>query len=376
MKPLRVLHVLASLDRGGAEAMIMSVYRKIDREKVQFDFVVNESEKEYEHEKEIRQLGGNIYYVPRYTITNHISYKRAWENLLIGHPEWYLIHGHHTSPAFIYLKIAKKHNRVTIAHSHIAGSELSVKSYFKVLMRYPLRYISDHLFACSDSAAKWMFGNRKSVKIINNAINTKKFSFNYTKRVEKRTEMGLKDYFVIGHVGRFQTQKNHEFLIDLFKVIHEKCDKSVLLLVGDGELRQSIEKKVRALGLTDYVIFTGVRSDIDDLLQIMDVFVFPSLYEGLGIVAVEAQAAGLRCVVADTVPKEAYVTDLIETVPLKAKMDIWAEHILKYTVGYERVNTSNLIKSKGFDIDETSIWLEDFYIENGEGIDEVGIYNR
>jgi len=363
MEPIRVLQVLASLDRGGAETLIMNIYKKIDRSRVQFDFVVNEREREYSYEKEIKELGGKIFYVPRFNIDNCLFYIRAWENLLSAHPEWRIIHGHYTSLAFIYLGIAKAQKRVTIAHSHTAGGDGSLKSYMKVLLQYPLRYIADYLFACSESAAKWMFGKYySSAYIINNAIDAKRFVFREDIRKLKRKELGIENKFVVGHIGRFQTPKNHNFLIDIFKIIHKRYNNSVLLLVGDGELRQSIEKKVNYLGLSNDVIFTGVRSDIPDLLQAMDVFVFPSLYEGFGIVVVEAQAAGLHCIVADTVPKEAFVTSLIESIPLTEKEEIWAERVLKYNNGYKRLNTYEEVKSKGYDIYETAKWLEEFYL--------------
>lgn len=365
MEPIRVLQVFASLDRGGAETMIMNIYRNINRNRVQFDFVANEKECEYSYEKEIRELGGRIFYVPEFNIVNYMIYKRTWKNLLSEHPEWKIVHGHHTSPAFVYLKEAKAQNRITIAHSHIAGGESSFKSYMKVILRYPIRYIADYLFACSKSAAKWMFGKYyTSAYIINNAIDAQKFSFRENIREVKRKELGIENKFVIGHIGRFQTQKNHKFLIDVFKIIHSRNNNAVLLLVGDGELRQTIIEKVENLGLSDNVIFTGVRSDIPELLQAMDVFVFPSLYEGLGIAVIEAQAAGLHCIVADTIPKEAYITDLIESIPLTEKEDIWAERILKYNNGYNRQNTYEEVKSKGYDIYETTRWLEEFYLKN------------
>ncbi|PMC37346.1 glycosyltransferase family 1 protein [Bacillus sp. UMB0899] len=366
MKPIRILHVLASLDRGGAESMIMNIYRNIDRDKVQFDFVVNNQEKSYSYEAEIDKLGGKVYRIPQYNITNYLSYKKVWIKLLSQHPEWKIVHGHHTTPAFIYLNVAKSLNRVTIAHSHIAGGETTLKSYVKLIMRYPIRYIADYLFACSNSAAEWMYGKRSDrAEVINNAIDAKKYIFSEQNRIEKRKELGIEDKFVVGHIGRFQTQKNHHFLIEIFKIFHDNYYiNSVLLLVGDGELRPLIEKKIKELGLADSVIFLGVRSDIPDLLNAMDLFLFPSLYEGLGIVTIEAQASGLHTIVADTIPQDAFLTNLIESVPLKDSKKIWAEKIFEYAVAYERKNKYEQIKLKGYDIDTTTVWLEEFYLRN------------
>jgi glycosyltransferase involved in cell wall biosynthesis len=360
---IRVLQVLASLDRGGAESMIMNIYRNIDRNKIQFDFVVNERETEYAYEAEIRELGGRIYHMPSYKIANYFTYKRAWKRLLCEHPEWSIVHGHHTSPAFIYLTVANSLNRVTIAHSHTAGSERSLRSRTKVLTRYPLRYIADYLFACSSSAAKWMFGTHSaSASIVNNSIDTHKFVFNEVVRKDIREKFKIDNQFVIGHVGSFQTPKNHNFLIDIFKAIHERNIKTVLILVGDGDLRQSIERKVAQLGLSDSVIFTGIRSDIPNLLQAFDVFLFPSLYEGLPVTLIEAQAAGLKIIASDSITDEVKLTDLIEIVSLKQSGEYWAEKVLQYANGYKRRNTSKEICRAGYDAQENTKLLERFYI--------------
>lgn len=363
-KPIRVLQVFASLDRGGAESMIMSLYRSMDRDKVQFDFVVNENEGEYSYESEIRELGGRLFYVPIYKISNFSSYKKAWESLLKEHPEWYIIHGHHTSTAFICLSIAKRLNRVTIAHSHTAGGELKIKSLLKIIMRYPLRYISNHLFSCSLLAAKWMFGKHySSTHIINNTIDTQKFVFNEHIRIDERNKMKVENKFVIGHVGRFDTAKNQSFLVDIFKEINKKNLSTVLILVGDGRLRHSIEQKVKDLGLGDSIIFTGVRSDIPQLLQVFDIFVFPSIYEGLPVTLVEAQASGLPCIISDTITEEVKITNQVEFISLDQSPEYWAEQVLKYANGYERKSTYEEICKSGYDIKEKVKWLEDFYIE-------------
>jgi glycosyltransferase involved in cell wall biosynthesis len=363
---IRVLQVLASLDRGGAESMIMNIYRNIDRNKIQFDFVVNERETEYAYEAEIRELGGRIYHMPSYKIANYFTYKRAWKRLLCEHPEWSIVHGHHTSPAFIYLTVANSLNRVTIAHSHTAGSERSLKSRAKVLTRYPLRYIADYLFACSSSAAKWMFGTHSaSASIINNAIDVKKFIFNEITRKEKRREFQIGDNFLIGNVGSFSTPKNHEFLIDIFKDIHDINDKTALILIGNGNLCPTIKKKVANLGISNSVIFTGIRSDVPDILQAIDVFLFPSLYEGLPVTLVEAQAAGLKVIASDTITNEVKLTELVEFISLTEPASYWAEKVLQYVDGYERKNTWNEICKAGYDVEENAKWLEDYYLIRG-----------
>lgn len=362
MEPFRVLHVFASLDRGGAETMIMNIYRNIDRTKIQFDFVVNERNKEYAYESEIKKLGGKIYKLPRFNISNYITYQKAWEKLISQHPEWTIVHGHHTSTGFIYLRIANALNRLTIAHSHIAGSEKTMKSYIKVIMRYPLRYVANHLFACSKLAAKWMYGPKgNSAKIINNAIDASQFTFDDAIRKVKRKELGLEDNFVVGHIGRFQTQKNHEYLIDIFKEVYSKNSKAILLLIGDGNLRQSIEKKVEDLGLSNNVIFTGVRTDIPDLLKVMDVFVFPSLYEGLPVTLVEAQAASLPCIVSDNITKEVGITNLVKYVSLRSPVNNWVEEIINNKDILNRRNMYNEISDSGYNLQDNVASLQEFY---------------
>ncbi|HLR52451.1 MAG TPA: glycosyltransferase family 1 protein [Candidatus Avamphibacillus sp.] len=366
-KPIRVLQVFAQMNRGGAETMIMNLYRNIDRSKIQFDFIVHTEEK-CDFDDEIYKLGGRIFRVPAYKGKNHINYWKSWRDFFNDHPEYNIIHGHVRSTAAIYLRIAKKYGLTTIAHSHNISSGNGFSALIKNLLQYPIRYVADYLFACSKAAGKWLFGTEACKKsnfhILNNAIDVKDFTFNKEVRKKKRKEFGIEDRFVIGHVGRFHPQKNHDFIVDIFKSIHDRYNNAVLLLVGDGELRQTMERKVNELGLSDQVIFTGVRSDIPELMQTMDLFLFPSLYEGLGIVVVEAQAAGLHCIVSKTIPKEVYITDLVKSISLKQKAEEWADEALKIAE-FDRLNFRDTVKSSGYDITETTKWVENFYLQVG-----------
>jgi len=206
---VRILHVFGSLDRGGAESMIMSLYRNIDRRQLQFDFAVNDSGREYAYEQEIQQLGGRVYRLPALSIKNIKKYKTAWSGLLESHPEWKIIHIHHTSTAPVSIPLAKKAGRTTIAHSHTAGSDGSLKSKLKIASRYPVRHLADYLFACSAPAAQWMFGSKsKDTVVLNNAIDVESFLPDETVRRRIRDAMGFgTDQKVIGHVGRFMEQK-------------------------------------------------------------------------------------------------------------------------------------------------------------------------
>ncbi|PFW49685.1 glycosyl transferase family 1 [Priestia megaterium] len=347
--------------------MVMNLYRNIDRSKVQFDFIIHTKDKCDYHE-DIVSLGGRIYSIPRYKGVNFFQYMRAWHRFLKAHPEYKIIHGHVRSTASIYLRIAKKYGLVTIAHSHSTSSGTGFAAILKNLLQYPIRYTADYLFACSKSAGVWLFGKRATKKekflILKNAIDTKKYIHDHNTRLEKRKELQIEGKFVIGHVGRFSTPKNHDLLIEIFKVVHDKNKNAILLMVGDGELRPIIENKVNDLGLTNSVIFMGVRSDIPEILQAMDVFLFPSLFEGLGIVAIEAQAAGLPCIVSESIPKEAYITDLIKSLPFSNSLDEWAEHILYYSNSHGRSNMQKEIDSSGYDINGTVHWIQNFYLGN------------
>ena len=367
-EPIRVLQVFHGMDCGGAENMIMNLYRNIDRSKVQFDFLVHTRKKCF-FDDEIKSLGGRIFHVPYYKVVNHFTYKKLLEIFFKKHPEIKIAHGHLGSCAHVYLSVAKKFGRFAIAHSHATqATDISIKNCLYRIFNMYTRRIADYYFACSKNAGidrfgeKVVFSNRFSV--LNNSIDTQKYVFSIKKRDTIRKLLGISDdCFVVGHIGRFNYPKNHSFLIDIFNEIINKEPKARLLLVGDGDLRPEIENKISHLGIKDNVIMTGVRSDVPDLLQAMDCFVFPSHYEGLGIVAVEAQAAGLHTICSDVVPNEVKLTDLVDYVSLKCSSMEWADTILKYNNGYAREDTSDIIRKKGYDIHTTANKLQRFYLK-------------
>ena len=366
VKPIRVLQCFGRMDLGGAETLMMNIYRNIDREKIQFDFVVHTRER-CAYDDEIHLLGGRIFNVPRYNGMNHFEYKNAWKELFRNNNgEWQIIHGHMFVTSGIYLNIANRFGLITIAHSHSTSSGNGFQGKIKDIFQYPIKYTARYLFACSKEAGMWLYGKKACENdnffILNNSLDAKKFVFDSNIRLQKRKELLVADKFVIGHIGRFEPSKNHDFLIEIFYEIHTINNKATLLLIGDGALRHFIEDKVKKFGLDDSVIFMGTRSDIPELLQAMDVFLFPSLYEGLGVVAIEAQATGLRTIVSEAIPNEAYLTDLIEREYLSSSSSQWANRILKYVDGYDRRDTSDIIKSMGYDIKETTKWLQEFYI--------------
>ncbi|OZQ61776.1 glycosyl transferase family 1 [Paenibacillus sp. VTT E-133280] len=363
---LRILHVLGGLNRGGAETMVMNLYRNIDRSKIQFDFVVHTTNK-CDYDDEIRELGGKIYRMPRYNGKNHLDYKREWNVFFFRHPEIRIVHGHMRSTASIYLKIAKSFGARTIAHSHSTSNGVGISALVKNIMQYPIRYNSDYLFSCSQKAGEWLFGKyhfkKKNSLVVKNAIESERYIFNIMKRDKLRKELGIDGKFVIGHVGRFCVAKNHRYLIDIFESIYNTDNNSLLLLVGDGELLEEIKSIVNDKKLSNAVMFLGNRSDVFDLLQCMDTFVFPSKFEGLGISIIEAQASSLPCIISENIPLEAHITKLVQVVSLNRSPDVWAEHILREKDNSRRVDMSGEIKKKGYNVNFNTKWLEEFYCE-------------
>ena len=365
-EPIRVLHVIGIMNRGGAETMIMNLYRHIDRSKVQFDFVENSSEPAV-FDEEILSLGGRIYRCPHYNGKNHFTYVKWWNDFFKAHPKEYLIvHGHLGSTAAIYLSIAKKYGTYTIAHSHNSGTDRGMKTLLYKAMSYNTRNVADYFFACSTPAGLDRFGkgivNGNNYSILNNAVVIDNFSYKDNMRTEMRCQLGLTNELVVGHVGRFNPQKNHPFLLDIFAALLKKEPNAVLLLVGGGEDMPKIQAKAHALGISERVRFLGVRSDVADLMQTMDVFVFPSLYEGLPVTMVEAQAAGLPCLISDKVPPECILTDgLVDILPLSEAPETWAEKILEKRE-IPRTDRRTEIAAHGFDITTEAVKLQEFYI--------------
>lgn len=299
---IRVLHVVTDMRYGGLETMLMNYYRKIDRKRVQFDFLEHRQGRT-DYDCEIEKLGGKIYRLPPLNPFG-IHYKHRLSIFFKEHPEYQIIHVHQDCLSSIILKVAKKYGvKVRIAHSHSNNQDKNLKYIIKMYYKRKIPKYATYLFACSEDAGRWMFGNAK-FSILHNAIDTSKYAYSVKKRKQMRSEFDIKEEtLVIGHVGRFSYPKNHMYLLEVFKKISEERD-AILLLVGDGHLRLEIENKINQLQLKNRVILTGVRNDVAELMQAMDAFILPSKYEGLGIVVIEAQAAGLPCIVSDKVSLE------------------------------------------------------------------------
>lgn len=360
-KPIRILQVVTYMGRGGLETMLMNYYRHIDRNEVQFDFLVHRDFRAA-YDDEIEALGGRIYHLPRLVPWSY-TYKKALDDFFKVHSEYRIVHVHQDCLSSVILKIATQNNiPVRIAHSHNSAQDKNIKYLIKLYYKKMIPQYATDLFACGDDAGKWMFEG-KSFEVLNNAIHAVSYRYNGETASAMRRTLGIpQDAFVIGHVGRFSLQKNHEFLVRVFSSVYEKEKNAYLLLIGNGVLRPKIEEKVKISGLENHVIFMGVRSDVPELLQAMDVFVFPSLYEGLGIAAIEAQAAGLPCVLSDRVPLAACITGETQRISLNNSPSFWAERILRQN--RERMDTYQVIADAGFDIIENAKHLQNFYLEH------------
>lgn len=367
-KPLRILHIVQGMNRGGIETMLMNYYRNIDRSKIQFDFLMTE-ETVCDYESEIIELGGKIYRLPRISIINPIKYLVSINSFFKSHKEYVIIHSHMNAISTFPLLIGRLNGiPIRIAHSHISTSSHGIKGLLKNTLRYSLRLFTTINFACGNDAGRYLFGNtfnqNETNYLVNNAIDTEKYKFNQSVRNNIRSKLNISDNtIVIGHVGRLTKQKNHNFIIDIFKSFHERNKDSILLIIGNGELKDQIEDKIKKLGIEKNVIFTGVIPNVNEHLQAMDIFLFPSLYEGLSLSLIEAQASGLICFTSDTVDKQSKITNLVEFISLTKEAEFWAGKINRIKDIQYRINQSQSIIDAGYDIKNTSKWLEKFYFE-------------
>lgn len=361
---MRVLQVVTHMERGGLEAMIMNYYRHIDRDKVQFDFLVHRQERAA-FDDEIESLGGRIYRLPRLVPWSK-NYLGALNRFFDEHSEHQIVHAHQDCLSSVILKVAAQHNvPVRIAHSHNANQYRNLKYPIKLWYRRSIPQYATNLFACGKDAGDWMFSGAP-YQIINNAIDVAAYSYDPEKRIEMRQKLGLENELIVGHVGRFNPQKNHPFLLDIFAALPKKEPDAVLLLAGGGEDMTKIQAKAQILGIAERVRFLGVRSDVADLMQAMDVFVFPSLYEGLPVTMVEAQAAGLPCLISDKIPPECILTNgLVDVLPLSAEPKTWAATILEKK-NFPRSDRRSEIAAHGFDITTEAVKLQKFYLEAAE----------
>lgn len=354
----RMVHIVGNLAPGGMGSFLMNLYRNIDRDKVQFDFIVM-GEKNVNYHKEAMELGAHIYKVTGLS-HNPVKYFLDIKNII--RQNGYDVVFRHSDVATVAIDLVAARiggAKRRIPHSHSTDSKHLIAH---MLLRPVLVFNATEYFACSEPAAEWMFGKKicknKRYQLVKNGIDLARYAYDVNLREEKRKELGISpDTLLIGHVGNFVYAKNHLFLLEIFAKVLELRPDSELLLAGDGELRPDIEQKIEELGIKEKVLLLGMRNDIPDLLQAMDVYLFPSVYEGLPVALVEAQAAGLPCVISDTIAPESKLTDHIKAASLQLPAYKWAEYVLKMS---ERVRTdsSHILKSAGYDIMETAHFYE------------------
>ena len=368
MTPQRILYVNGGImHRGGIEAYMMSYYRNLDKEKLQIDFIVHGYEKGV-YDDEIEMMGGKIFRVPVKS-KNYIGNIKELKKIFDSN-DYKIVHSHMDAMSTVVLKIAKKSNiPIRIAHSHNTQhlTTNKIKYLINEYARKNITKYATHLFACSEPAARWLFGStnvdKGNVVYVNNAINLKKFTFDPAMRAKFREELNVEEDLVIGHVGRFDYQKNHSYLLDVFKRLVQEAPNAKLILVGDGSLKSKIQEKIIDYNLSNNIILLGVRDDVDKIMNAFDVFILPSHFEGLGIVLVEAQANGLKCIASDTIPKEVNINgDVTFLSANQNNIGCWIRQILETDVNKRNSDISKFIAA-GYGIKNEVKKLQQLYLE-------------
>ena len=361
MAPIRVLQVVPAMEAGGLETFIMNVYRHIDRERVQFDFLYH-YDRPCVFDAEIEALGGNIYRTSVRQDNNLVQYCRQLNTFFAAHPEYTIVHGHYSGFGMFYNHYAKKHGvPVRIGHSHNTATEKSVTGFLDACLSSFFKYGITHRFSCGIGAGRALY-KTDDFEVFPNGIEVDSFAYDAAKGQAARARFGLCGGPVFGHIGRFTQQKNHTFLIDLFAALKKIQPDFRLLLVGEGTLMPQVKAKVQALGLQDSVVFAGIQTDTPALYSAMDCFLLPSLFEGFPVVLVEAQAGGLPCFVSDAVSPEAALTGSLHFLPLALGPAGWAKAVLAQPLA--RTNNRQALFAAGYDISTTATRLADFYLRN------------
>lgn len=367
---IRILQSVSNMDRGGIETMLMNFYRNTDHEKVQFDFLANKPAPG-DYDEEIRSLGGRIFVSPGFM--SYRKYVDYMTDLFKEHPEYKIIHTHNGSLMLYALRSAKKNDiPVRIAHAHATAVPVGLKNELKKLMRPMIKYAATDYWGCSDAAGKFYFSEKRwnnSHELIHNAINVEDFTFSEKTRASIRQQYDFGDKLVIGHVGRLAPQKNQKKILEVFSEIHKQNPNTHLVIIGTGELEASLKQYCRELNIADFVTFTGVLSNVNEWYSAFDVFVMTSLYEGLPVVAVEAQAADLPCVLTDTITPEVKVTDSVKFLGLHDDAGVWAKSILELQT-QPRVSRAKELQAAGYDIKSEALRMQELYIKLYDSIKE------
>lgn len=358
---IRVLQVVNNMHRAGLETMLMNYYRHMDREKIQFDFLTHRPERD-DYDDEIESMGGKVYYAPRLYPQNYPAYFKYMEKFFKEHPEYKIMHSHIDAMSYLPLKAAKKAGvPIRIAHSHNTSIDKDFKLPLKLYYKSRIMSVSNYYCACGEEAGQFLFPG-KEYTVIPNAIETDKFRYDETIRARKRKELGINDEMVLGHVGRISYQKNHKFLIEIFNEILKKNTNSLLLLIGVGEKEEEVRKQIEELGISDKVHFLGNRSDVYELYQAMDAFILPSFFEGIPVVGVEAQYAGLPCFFSNKVPDEVAFNGRCYFWSLEMKSEEWAQNIIN-TMNDMKARNDMKAEDDRYDISKSYAMLEKLYLD-------------
>lgn len=350
---IRIAQIVGKWVGGGVENFLMNYYRNIDKSKIQFDFIID-SDSTVIPRDEIEGLGGKIIEIPPYQ--KIFKYTKELKKVLKEN-NYQIVHSHLNSLSVFPLYCAWKEKiPVRIAHSHSTTNKKEwKKNILKNILKPFSKIFATNYFACSEHAGRWLFGNQTfekgKVTIIHNAIDVEKFKFKQEIRDNIRKKFKFKEQLVLGHVGRFVKQKNHEFLIDIFNEVQKENENSVLILIGEGPLEDKIKEKVKKIGLEKKVYFLGIRDDVNELMQMIDCFVFPSLYEGLGIVLIEAQTSNLPCIASTEIPKEVKINENVSFCRLNKNPKDWSNEILKLVNKEEqRISKEDIISLSKYNI--------------------------
>lgn len=363
--PIRVLQVVTKMNRAGIENLLLEIYRHVDRSQVQFDFYTFRLDPGH-LDREVMSLGGNIYYNPPLTPISWLRSDADLVQFLRQHPEYKIVHAHMNAWCGLLLRSAQKAGvPVRIAHSHTALKSGGLTNLVKNIIKLPVNRYATHRFAVSRQAGIWLYGKKAEkdnmVQIWANSIDYRKFAFNPDVRREMRGQHDLDNKFVLMHVGNCRFEKNHPFLLEVFARVRAHDPSAQLVLIGGGDWEKILDQADR-LGVSNGLVVTGSRPDVDLFLQAGDVFVFPSLYEGMPVAVIEAQAAGLPCLISDSITDEVCITPLVEQVPLAAGPEIWAEKILERKHLARRDDWGEYFVKSGFDIENLAQKLAAFYL--------------
>lgn len=371
MKKTNVLIFIDRMRVGGIQTLFVNLLDYFDTDKFKIDFLVLDDGIHYDLEDKIKQKGITVYKLNGIWLNkpiDFIKYRNSVNEFFSNHNDYDVVHMNSSSKNYMILKSAKKYGiPIRIAHSHNTDFQTTskLKQIVGDMFKKPLLKYANKYFACSEYAGKWLFGSENiengKVDIIPNGIDLEKYKFNIEKRNKIRCELKVEDKLVIGNIGRFTKQKNHTFLLEIFKNIHDINSNSVLIIAGIGELLDECIEKSKNLGIEDSVKFLGFRNDVTDLLQAMDIYIMPSLYEGFPITGIEAQSSGLPCIFSDTITREAKINNNIKYLSLNESPSVWAEESLKLDLKSDRSFCTDLLRKKRFDIRDTASMLEDAY---------------